>query len=117
MPKRDFKRILLEAVDEGLSSLGESSKVAVYFHLQKNFNVRKEEIPCNVEAFAEAMEKIFGQGASFLEILIMKRLHEKVRLSLRKHSFQGLEFTEYVAIAKQSFLEREAIGATEKPVQ
>ena len=117
MPKRDFKRILLEAVDEGLSSLGESSKVAVYFHLQKNFNVRKEEIPCNVEAFAEAMEKIFGQGATFLEILIMKRLHEKVRLNLRGHSFQSLEFTEYVTMAKQSFMERKAIGATEESAQ
>ena len=116
MPERDFERILLEAVDEGLSSLGESSKVAVYFHLQKNFNVRKEEIPCRVEAFAEAMEKIFGQGATFLEILIMKRLHEKIRLDLREHNLQSLEFTEYVAMAKQSCMERKA-GAAEEPAQ
>ncbi|MGB9135426.1 MAG: hypothetical protein WCC63_07605, partial [Candidatus Bathyarchaeia archaeon] len=71
MPERDFEKILLEAVDEGLSSLGESSKLAVYFHLQENFDVKKEEISRNVEAFAEAIEKIFGQGANYLEILIM----------------------------------------------
>jgi len=103
LPKRDFERILLEAVDEGLSSLGESSKVAVYFHLQKNFNVRKEEIPCNVEAFAEAMEKIFGQGATFLEILIMKRLHEKVRGASRS---MDSTFKEYVASTRRSLLQK-----------
>ena len=117
MPQSDFERLLGEAVDEGLTSLGESAGQAIYYHLERIFGIRKEEIPCNVEAFAEAMEKIFGQGANFLEILIMKKLHEKVRLNLRKHSFQGLEFTEYVAMAKQSFLERKAIGATEKSVQ
>ena len=117
MPENDFGSLLQEAVDEGLSSLGESARQAIYYHLERIFSIRKEEIPCNVEAFAEAMEKIFGQGASFLEILIMKRLHEKVRLNLREHSFQSLEFTEYVTMAKQSFMERKAIGATEESAQ
>jgi len=106
LPKRDFERILLEAVDEGLSTLGESSKVAVYFHLQENFNVKKEEIPCNVEAFAEAMEKIFGQGANFLEILIMKRLHEKVRGASRLKDSDDFTFTEFVASARRSLLQK-----------
>jgi len=109
LPKRDFERILLEAVDEGLSSLGESSKVAVYFHLQKNFNVRKEEIPCNVEAFAEAMEKIFGQGANFLEILIMKRLHEKVKGASRSMDSEDFTLTEYVASTRRSLLQKDDV--------
>jgi hypothetical protein len=109
LPKCDFERILLEAVDEGLSSLGESSKVAVYFHLQKNFNVRREEIPCNVGAFADAMEKIFGQGASFLEILIMKRLHEKVREAARLKECEDFTFTEYIASARRSLLRKDGV--------
>ena len=109
MPKRDFERILLEAVDEGLSSLGESSKVAVYFHLQKDFNVRREEIPCNVGAFVDAMEKIFGQGASFLEILIMKRLHQKVRGASRLRESEDFTFTEYIASTKRNLLRKDDV--------
>ena len=109
MPEHDFERILLEAVDEGLSSLGESSKVAIYFHLQKNFNVRKEEIPCRVEAFAEAMEKIFGQGATFLEILIMKRLHEKIRGASRSIDSEDFTFKEYVAYTRRSLLQNDEV--------
>jgi len=100
--------LLLEAVDEGLASLGDSAKHAVYFHLDKKFNIKKEEIPCKVEAFAEALEKIFGPGANLLEILIMKRLYERIGRSFKLHTSQNLQFTEYVAAAKQSFREDKA---------
>ncbi len=109
MPGRDFEKILLEAVDEGLSSLGESSKLAVYFHLQENFNVKKEEIPCNVEAFADAMERIFGQGANFLEILIMKRLHEKIQGASKLEDSADFTFTEYVASARRDLLQKSKV--------
>jgi hypothetical protein len=115
--QNDFERLLQEAVDEGLSALGDSARQAIYYHLESNFGIRKEEIPGRVEAFAEAIMQIFGPGATFLEILIMKRLHEKVRLNLREHSFQSLEFTEYVAMAKQSFAKRKANRATEESAQ
>jgi hypothetical protein len=109
LPKRDFERILLEAVDEGLSSLGESSKVAVYFHLQKSFSIRKEEIPGRVEAFAEAIMQIFGPGATFLEILIMKRLHEKVRGASRSLNSEDFTFKEYVASTRRSLLQKDDV--------
>ena len=104
MARPDFERILLEAVDEGLSSLGESPKLAVYFHLQESFNVKKEEISLNVEAFVDAMEKIFGQGAGFLEIIIMKKLHEKIRGAPVMHSSSDFTLTEYVASARRGLL-------------
>ncbi len=107
MPKRDFEKLLLEAVDEGLSSLGNSSKQAIYYHLKKSFNIKKQEIPYNIDVFASAIEKIFGLGAKFLEILIMKRLYEKVGRSFKWHaSKDDFTFTEYVAFAKLSFLEK-----------
>lgn len=60
MSKRDFEKLLLEAVDEGLSSLGEPSKQAIYFHLEKGFNIKKQEIPYKITTFAKAVEKILG---------------------------------------------------------
>ncbi len=102
MYRRDFESLLLEAVDEQLTSLGESSKQALYYHLEKGFNIKKQEIPKKTEAFINAMEKIFGQGADYLEILIMKRLHSKIGLEV-KMSTPSLTFIEYVEAAKRCY--------------
>ncbi len=97
---RDFKKLLQEAIDETLSSLGDSSKQALYFHLEKNFRIKKQDIPNKIEEFTNAIEKIFGDGAKILEIQMIKRLYEKVG-----HDFKyfpekcELLFTEYVDAA------------------
>jgi hypothetical protein len=104
---QEFNRLLLEAVDEGLSTLGESSKQAIYFHLEKRFAIKKQEIPEKIKLFAYAIEKIFGLGANFLEILIMRRLYEKLGRSFKFYGGEDFTFTEYVAAARQSFEERE----------
>ena len=103
MSNNDFDKFLLEAVDEGLSSIGESSKEAIYFHLERGFKVKKDEIPYKIQDFANAIEKIFGLGASFLEILIMKRLHEKVGGRFQWDGSKDFAFTAYVATARRSF--------------
>lgn len=112
MHRRDFEKILLEAVDEQLTSLGESSKQALYFHLERGFNIKRHEIPAKTEAFVSAMEKIFGQGANYLEILIMKRLHEKIGYNVKIRS-SNLTFIEYVEAAKQSYCDERAGGRKE----
>src|SRR3989304_7537998 len=75
---RCFEELLAEAVDEGLSSLGDSAKQAIYFHLEKTFSIEKQNIPNKFEEFTNAIEKIFGLGAKTLEIRIIKSLYEKV---------------------------------------
>lgn len=116
MPKRDFEKLLLEAVDESLSTLGESSRQAIYFHLEKSFNISKEDIPRKIEVFAEAIEKVFGLGADFLEILIMKRLHEKVGGNLNIHHTTDFAFADYMAAAKRSFMKKGRVGKMTKEV-
>lgn len=106
MPKSDFDKILLEAVDEGLSLLGESSRQAIYFHLEKSFNIEKQKIPYKIETFADAIEKIFGLGAKRLEIMIMKQLYKKAGGSVQLHGLEDLTFTEYVAAVKRSLMEK-----------
>ena len=105
MSKRDLDRLLFEAIDEGLSSIGESSKQAIYFHLEKSFNVKKHEIPYKIEDLAREIERIFGLGADFLEILIMKNLYEKVGRTVHLLEPEDFVFTEYVAATKRSFTE------------
>jgi hypothetical protein len=80
LPQNNFREILLAAVEESLSSLGDSPKQAILFHLECSFKIKKERIPENITEFTRALEKIFGPGAIYLEKLIAKRLHEKLGL-------------------------------------
>lgn len=104
MARKAFEKLLLEAVDDALSSLGDSAKQAIYFHLEKKFKIAKNEVPHRLEDFADGLEKIFGLGARFIEILIMKQLHEKIGQPLEWNESKELVFVEYVAAAKKSFL-------------
>ena len=105
--RKAFENILIEAVDEGLASLGESAKQSIYFHLEGKFRIAKKDIPYHLEDFTDGLEKIFGLGAHFIEILIMKSLFEKIGHPLEWNQNKELVFVEYVAAAKESFLKRE----------
>jgi len=65
LARKTFDELLLEAIDEALSSLGESAKQSIYFHLQDKFKISREEIPKHIKEFAEGLEKIFGFGCPF----------------------------------------------------
>jgi len=96
-----FEEVLLEAIDEGLSLLGESSKQAVYFHLEKTFQMNRLDIPYRIEEFTDAIEKIFGTGAKILEIQIMKCLFKKVGYKVKHYPKQkNITFTEYIVAVK-----------------
>lgn len=99
MPQINLRKILLEAVEEGLSSLGDSPKRAIFFHLENSFEISKDNIPTNLTEFSKALEKIFGPGASYLEKLIAKRLYEK--LGLEFEEIENWDFFEYVNNVKQ----------------
>jgi len=106
LSEKEFKAILLEVTDEGLSSIGESSKKALYLLLEKKFNIKKQEIPDKIADFEDALEEIFGLGAKFLEIIIMKRLYEKVGQTVHLFSPNDFSFTKYVKAVKHSYLKR-----------
>ena len=105
--RKAFENLLIEAVDEGLASLGESARQAIYFHLENKFKIAKNDIPYRLEDFTDGLEKIFGLGAHFIEILIMKSLFEKIGQPLEWNQSKELVFVEYVAAAKRSFLKRQ----------
>ena len=107
-----FEQILLEAIDEGLLSLGENLKTTILFHLEENFKVRHSDIPSRIADFADALEKIFGRGATLLEILIMKNLNAKIGVAckwsydehpLGEQLVPELTFQEYIGLMRQKF--------------
>ena len=100
---REFNKLVLDAVDAGLSSLGDSPKQAIYFYLEKTFKIKRSEIPKKIEEFATALEQIFGHGAKLVEIQIMKLLYEKVgQAFVYFPEKDDLLFTEYMEAARLS---------------
>ncbi|MEM2099575.1 MAG: hypothetical protein QXU99_07570 [Candidatus Bathyarchaeia archaeon] len=104
-----FDALLLEAIDEALNSLGESVKQAIYFHIESKF-VAKRDIPNNVKIFQLALEKIFGAGAEFLGILIVKCLQAKLGLTLDLKKDDQFELVNYVEVAKQAFQKERTVS-------
>jgi len=101
----DFNLLLIDSIDEALLSLGESARRSIYFHIEKNFKVERKEIPGDLEHFQLALEKIFGVGARYIEILIMRNLYQKMGRSFNLRKNDQLEFIKYVEAAKQGFNE------------
>ena len=79
MQKGDpLRQVLVEAVNEGLLTLGESGMKAIYFHIQSVTSVKREDIPDNLEALQKGLEKIFGEGAKMIETAIVRSLCQKL---------------------------------------
>ncbi len=104
---KNFDQLLLEAVDEGLSGLGEAGKASFYIYLKDFFNIRTQEIPNKLDDFSNALHRVFGLGAQHIELLIMKNLQLKVgclcKLDAQSWLDQDLTFTKYIELMKLSY--------------
>jgi len=98
--EKDFDKLFIEAVDEGLDVLGESGRHMVFFHLERSCSIKRHEIPKKPEAFAAGLEKIFGAGASVIEKLIVKSLYSK--LGLKYEDKEECPFADYVNDVKEA---------------
>jgi len=95
----NFSRIVLAAIEEGLSSLGNSPREAIFYHLEASFQLKKEDIPLNLTEFKQALEKIFGPGAPYIEKLIIRQLCQKLGLNFEEDENVNLPI--YVDDAKK----------------
>jgi hypothetical protein len=62
---------------------------------------RRVTTRARIGEFQQGLEKIFGAGARFIEILIMKDLHSKIGLPLEINNLE-LEFIAYVNAARKA---------------
>jgi hypothetical protein len=114
---KKFDTILVEAIDEAFSSLGEKAKSAVYSYLEKMFLIPKKDIPYRLEDFSDSLRKIFGLASKHLEILIMINLNRKLSCS---YKWKGpswlvpeLTFRQYVELSRVNFEGEGKIGEVE----
>jgi membrane-anchored protein YejM (alkaline phosphatase superfamily) len=108
LSRSKFNGLLLESIDEALSSLGEKAKTATYIYLQTKFNIKKDEIPNRVDVFSEALKRLFGLGAKYLEIMSMQNLYTKLRGNeyvASEHIFSKVTLNDYVRLMRHNFEE------------
>lgn len=91
-----FDVVVLEAIEESLSSFRAFDKQEVYFHLKNACNISKREIPRKIEEFAFAMEQIFGIGSRLIEIRIIEALHKRIPEFVFTSRTNAVVFEEYV---------------------
>lgn len=112
-----FEQILLDSIDEAFSTLGESVKKSIYFHLEHKFMIARQDIPYSIDNFSDALERIFGLGARHLEILIMKKLHEKITCFYEWNGpswlVPDLTFRKYVELMRLCYEDKGKIGEVE----
>ena len=109
---QQFRELLIESIDEALCSLGEPVKNTIYQHLNEDFKITKNNIPERMEEFSELLHKVFGLGASRLEVRFIKNLNAKLNAAEpKKQSDMGsskwivmeMSFTKYVCDAQKEF--------------
>jgi hypothetical protein len=86
MPE-DLKKQILRCVDAGMNPLGESARQSVYYHIEKVFKVRREEIPDKPKEFIDSLRKIFGPGAETIETAIVREMEATMNLNLEDEGF------------------------------
>ena len=99
--QNSFEATVLDAVDNGLAVLGESVRGAVYYHVERSFGIRREEIPKRLEAFHEALGRLLGEGARVVERLVVRNLYGRLGLDFEEHQNWALvDYVDYAAKAK-----------------
>jgi hypothetical protein len=99
MINASLNKALLDAVDSGLLVLGENSRKAIYFHLEKTFKIKREEIALKFEEFKESLEDIFGPGAEIIKEAIIRELRAKLDLDFEEK--ESFELASYVGIIQE----------------
>ncbi len=107
-----FDLLLLKAIDESLSVMGEEPKKALYQYLLSMHSLKTEDIPARIGQFTLSMRRALGAASRVIEKLILKRLYEKIGTSYQE--VQRFDFADYVEDARQKFFMRPS-GTLDSP--
>lgn len=67
----------MKSVDEALGVFDESVRQAIYFYLEKDYNIKREQIPLRPDQFDRGVSRIFGpKGARTIKLLALNRLYD-----------------------------------------
>lgn len=95
-----IKRALLDAIDFGLLAPGEIVRAAIYERIERSYQVRREEIPDNLDTFHKALQDLLGKSAEVVRRLIVKNLYSRLDLRFTEH--ENWTLVDYVRHAKKT---------------
>lgn len=105
----EFNKLLLNSFDQALTSLGQATAASIYFYLEDHFKIKKMEIPKRINDSLNALEKLFGVGADYLEIFIMKNLYAETKFFCARSKpakmLQDMTFSDFVSLMEKIFRE------------
>lgn len=96
-----FNQLLLEAIDDSLSVLGEEPKEALYQYLLTMHSLNREDIPDKLGEFSGGLKKALGGASSVIQRIILRKLFQKLGSNFRDSP--ELEFVDHVRDAKRRF--------------
>jgi hypothetical protein len=87
-----YSGLLSDAVDEGLSALGQAPKKAIYKVLKTDFSMRKTDIPMRFAEFSSILKENIGLGAIPLLEFIVDRFSQ----GLHTESLSSIDLDESI---------------------
>jgi hypothetical protein len=88
--KEKFDSCLTQAIDEVIASLGAAVNNEFFEQLDRNFKINNTNIPDRIEDFTKILHRIFGLGASRLELKILQVLNKRMQT---KNNLPECEYT------------------------
>jgi hypothetical protein len=74
--------LFTDAVDEGLSVLGQSPKEAIYGFLESNYGMERNEIPHRFREFSSILIGTVGPSTGHVLEFIIERFYSKLNLEV-----------------------------------
>jgi hypothetical protein len=99
--KREYETLVSEVIDQTFSALGENVKNAVYQTLKSQYGVEKQDVADRLDAFAAAIENLFGKASNLIELRIIQALNSKVKGFAYKPKTDTLVFVQYMTALKK----------------
>ncbi len=96
-----FGQVLLEAIDESLSVLGDEPRRATYEYLATIDSLQREDIPARLEDFSQGMKRALGGAAGVLQKVMLKKLFQKIGSTFKEA--QDFDFVDYVKEAERRY--------------
>ena len=77
--------IIKEAVDKALNALGSTPKAALWAYLEQVSGFTQNNFPQNIDGFQDTLQKFFGVGFEFLNILLCQNLSSLTQQEIEGH--------------------------------
>jgi hypothetical protein len=83
----EFERRIIKCMDKTLSIFGESFKEVILFYLEKNFDLKQEDVVERPQEFVNLLRNLFGSGAAVVERILVEEVEREFNIKLDEWDF------------------------------